>query len=41
VFDRNPFWPFLNDLEFAFFTAVVLGSGLSAWRRRIRQAVPA
>ena len=41
VFDRNPFWPYLNDLEFTFFVAVVLGSALAAWWRHARQPVPA
>jgi hypothetical protein len=41
VFDRNPFWPYLNDLDFTFFAAIVAGSALAAWRRRARQLIPA
>jgi hypothetical protein len=37
VLDRNPFSPYLNDLEFWFFVAVTLGSiGAAWWHRRSR-----
>lgn len=39
AFDRNPVWPYVNDLELAFFTAVVLGGAGAAWLERKRRTV--
>lgn len=33
VLDSNPFWPYVNDAEFWFFLATMLGGGAAAWRR--------
>jgi hypothetical protein len=37
LFDRNPFWPYLNDLESSFFVAVMLGGFGAAWWQRNRR----
>lgn len=37
AFDLNPAWPYVNDLELAFFAAVMLGSAGAALARRGRQ----
>lgn len=34
---NNPFWPYLNDLDFWFFIAVMAGSAVAAWKRRPRR----
>lgn len=36
LFDANPFWPYLNDLDFLFFLAAALGSAAGAWAARRR-----
>ena len=36
AFDLNPAWPYVNDLELAFFAAVMLGGAGAAWIRRAR-----
>lgn len=37
LLDRNLFWPYLNDLDFWFFIAVMSGSTAAAWWRRHRK----
>ena len=37
LLDRNLFWPYLNDLDFWFFIAVMSGSAAAAWWRRHRK----
>ncbi len=37
LLDSNPFWPYLNDLDFLFFLAVMLGSVTAAWWSRHRR----
>jgi hypothetical protein len=37
LLDSNPFWPYLNDLDFWFFIAVMSGSAAAAWWRRHRR----
>lgn len=34
LLDSNPFWPYLNDLDFWFFIAAMAGSTGAAWLRR-------
>lgn len=36
-FDRNPLWPYVNDMEFLFFLAAVPGSGAAVWAHRKRR----
>jgi len=36
LLESNPFWPYLNDLEFWFFIAIMLGSAGAAWLSRRR-----
>jgi|GEM_PF-3790136 len=37
TFDVNPVWPYVNDVELAFFAAVLLGGAGAAWGNRKRQ----
>jgi hypothetical protein len=37
LLDSNPFWPYLNDLDFWFFIAVMSGSAAAAWWSRHRR----
>jgi hypothetical protein len=36
LLDSNPFWPYLNDLDFWFFIAVMSGSAAAVWWSRHR-----
>jgi hypothetical protein len=37
LLNSNPFWPYLNDLDFWFFITAMLGSITVAWRNRHRR----
>lgn len=37
LFDSNPFWPYLNDLDFWFYIAAMLGSVVAVWKNRNRR----
>lgn len=38
LFDRNPFWPYLNDLDLSFLIAVMSGGAAAAWYAGRRRA---
>lgn len=37
LLDSNPFWPYLNDLDFGFFIALMSGGAAAAWWSRRRR----
>ena len=41
AFDANPWWPYLDDLELAFFVSAAVGGIFAGWRSSRAKAAPA